>query len=125
MASVIELFPRRPLRLRTDPKRTKRRILLLAVTALLALPALYWGYQSVHGAMLRADLKARGVRAAETMDAEGDCTSRRSRLSGDETPIDCWFDVTYEVGHRRVRHHRLRLADARRQHPEASLARLS
>jgi hypothetical protein len=97
MASVIDLFPRRPLRLRTDPKRTNRRILLLAATLLLTLPALYWGYQSVHGAMLRADLKARGVRAAETMGAEGDCTSRRSRISGEETPIDCWLDVTYRL----------------------------
>ena len=97
MASVIDLFPRRPLRLRTDPKRTKRRILLLAATLLLALPALYWGYQSAHSFMLRADLTARGVRAAETMDAEGDCTSRRNRISGEERPIDCWFDVTYRL----------------------------
>jgi hypothetical protein len=97
MASVIELFPRRPLGLRADPKRRKQRILLLAVIALLALPALYWGYQSVHGAMLRADLKARGVRAAETMDAEGDCTSRRSRVSGSESPIGCSFAVTYRL----------------------------
>ena len=72
-------------------------MLLLAATLLLALPALYWGYQSLHAAMLRADLRARGVRAAETMSAEGDCTSRRSRLSGDERPIDCWFDVTYRL----------------------------
>jgi hypothetical protein len=97
MASVIELFPRRPLRLRADPKRTKWRIVGLVVSLLLALPALYWGYQAVHSAMLRADLRARGVRAAETMDAEGDCTSRRSRLSGSESPIGCWFDVSYRL----------------------------
>lgn len=97
MASVIDLFPRRPLRLRTGPKRTRWRIVLLAVTALLALPALYWGNQSVQSAMLRADLKARGVRAAETMDAGGSCTSRRSRLSGSESPIGCWFDITYRL----------------------------
>jgi hypothetical protein len=97
MASIIDLFPRRPLGLRADPARTKRRILLLAASVLLALPALYWGYQSVHSAMLRTDLKARGVRAAETMDAEGNCTSRRSRYSGAETPIDCWLNVTYRL----------------------------
>jgi hypothetical protein len=65
--------------------------------ALLALPAFYWGAQSAWSAMLRADLKARGVHAAETMDAEGDCTSRRSRISGEETPIDCWLNVTYRL----------------------------
>lgn len=97
MASVIDLFPRRPLRLRTNPKRTKWRIVSLAATFLLALPALYWGYQAADSFMLRADLKARGVRAAETMDAEGDCTSRRSRLSGTESPIGCWFNVTYRL----------------------------
>jgi hypothetical protein len=63
----------------------------------LALPALYWGSQAACSAMLRADLKARGVRAAETMDAEGDCTSRRSRISGSESPIGCWLDVTYRL----------------------------
>jgi hypothetical protein len=97
MASVIDIFPRRPLKLRADPRRIKRRNLLLAAVVLLALPALYWGYQSVHGALLRADLQARGVRAAETMDAEGDCTSRRSRYSGEERPIDCWLNVTYRL----------------------------
>jgi hypothetical protein len=97
MAAIIDLFPRRPLALRPDPRRRRNRILLLGAALLLALPSLYWGYQSVHSAMLRADLKARGVRAAETLGAEGDCTSRRSRISGEETPIDCWLDATYRL----------------------------
>jgi hypothetical protein len=97
MASLIDLFPQRPLRLRTDPKRTRLRALGLAASVLLALPALYWGSQAVGSAMLRADLKARGVRAAETMDAGGSCTSRRSRLSGTESAIGCWFDITYRL----------------------------
>ena len=97
MASVIDLFPRRPIALARDKPRTTRRILLLAVTLALALPALYWGAQSWQSASLRADLRARGVRAAETLDADGDCTSRRSRLSGAERPIDCWFDLTYRL----------------------------
>lgn len=97
MASVLEVFPRRPIGLARDRRRTGRRILLLAVAVLLALPALYWGYQSWHSAALRADLRARGVRAAETLGAKGDCTSRRSRLSGTERPIDCEFDLTYRL----------------------------
>jgi hypothetical protein len=97
MAAVLEAFPRRPVGLARDPRRRTRRLLLLALTLVLALPALYWGYQSWHGASLRADLRARGVRAAETLNAEGDCTSRRSRLSGTERPIDCWFDLTYRL----------------------------
>src|ERR1044071_10087468 len=47
--------------------------------------------------MLRADLKARGVRAAETMDAEGSCTSRRSRAGGSSSPIGCSLNVTYRL----------------------------
>ena len=97
MASVIDLFPRRPLRLRGDPRRTRKRVLLLAASLLLALPALYWGYQAADSFMLRADLKARGVRAAETIGAEGDCTSRRNRFSGEERPVDCWLNVTYRL----------------------------
>lgn len=97
MASVLEVFPRRPIALARDPTRTRRRVLLLAATLLLALPAFYWGYQSWHGATLRADLRARGVRAAETLGAKGDCTSRRSRLSGTERPIGCWFEVSYRL----------------------------
>ncbi|HMG48383.1 MAG TPA: hypothetical protein VK614_13100 [Allosphingosinicella sp.] len=27
----------------------------------------------------------------------GHCTARRSRLSGTERPIDCWFDLTYRL----------------------------
>ena len=94
MASVIDLFPRRPLALRPDPARRRKRVLLFLLSLLLALPALYWGYQSVHSAMLRADLRARGVRAAETLDAKGECTSRRSRYGGTERPVGCWLDVT-------------------------------
>lgn len=97
MASVLELFPRRPIRLARDGRRARNRMLLLAATLLLALPSLYWGYQSWQSAALRADLRARGVRAAETLGAKGDCTSRRSRLSGTERPIDCWFDVSYRL----------------------------
>ncbi|HEV2817459.1 MAG TPA: hypothetical protein VGW40_09610 [Allosphingosinicella sp.] len=97
MASVLDVFPRRPIRLAPDGRRRRNRILLLVATLLLALPACYWGYQSWHGATLRADLRARGVRAAETLGAKGDCTSRRSRLSGTERPIDCWFDVSYRL----------------------------
>jgi len=97
VASVLEVFPRRPIALARDSRRTRGRLLLLAVTVLLALPALYWGYQSWHGAALRADLRARGVRAAETLGGKGDCTSRRSRLSGSERPVGCWFDVAYRL----------------------------
>ena len=81
MASVIELFPRRRLRLVTDPARSRKRAILFVVSLLLALPALYWGYQSVNSAMLRADLKARGVRAAETLAHAGTVPSatRRTR----------------------------------------------
>ncbi|HMG48384.1 MAG TPA: hypothetical protein VK614_13105 [Allosphingosinicella sp.] len=71
MASVLEVFPRRPIALAPDRQRTTRQLLLLAVTLALALPALYWGYQSWHSAALRADLRAHGVRAAETLNAEG------------------------------------------------------
>ena len=97
MASVIDLFPRRPLQLRTDPARRKRRILLFGLSLLLALPAFYWGYQAAQSAMLRADLKARGVRAAETMGSEGSCTSRRSRTGGSASPIGCSLEVTYRL----------------------------
>jgi hypothetical protein len=97
MASVIELFPRRPLKVRSDSRRRRGRILLLGFALLLALPALYWGTRSIQSALLRTDLQAGGVRAAETMDAEGDCTSRRSRMSGEESPIDCALNVTYRL----------------------------
>jgi hypothetical protein len=97
MASIIDLFPRRPLALRQDPARRRKRLLQLVGVIALALPGCYWGYQSVHSQLLRSDLRARGVRAAETMDAEGDCTSRRSRISGSETPIDCWFEISYRL----------------------------
>jgi hypothetical protein len=97
MAPVLEVFPRRPLRLARDPKRQRRRLGLLAFAVVLTLPAAYWGWQSVRSAMLRADLTARGVRAADTMNAEGDCYSRRSRISGTERAIDCWLNLTYRL----------------------------
>jgi len=97
MASVTEVFPRRPLRLASDPKRTRNRALLLALAALLALPSLYWGNQAWQSTSLRADLRARGVRAPETLGAKGDCTARRSRLSGSERPIGCWFTLSYRL----------------------------
>ena len=97
MATLIDHFPRRPLTLSPDPKRRKNRIVLATLIALLALPGIYWGYRSVSSAWLRSDLQARGVRAAETMDAEGDCRSRRSRFSGEVRPIDCWLNLTYRL----------------------------
>ena len=97
MDRVIDLFPRRPIALRSDPKRRRNRIVLAGLIAALALPGVYWTYRSISSASLRADLQARGVRAAETMDAEGDCTSRRDRFSGAERPIDCWLNLTYRL----------------------------
>jgi hypothetical protein len=97
MASVTEVFPRRPLKLAGDRKRTRNRALLLALAALLALPSLYWGNQAWQSTSLRADLRARGVRAPETLGAKGDCTSRRSRMSGSERPIGCWFTLSYRL----------------------------
>jgi len=97
MASVLDAFPRRPLRLAPDRKRRTNRILLLVVAALLALPSLYWGNIGWQRARLQQDLRARGVRAAEVLNAEGDCYSRRSRVSGAERPIDCWLTLTYRL----------------------------
>ncbi|HYJ53271.1 MAG TPA: hypothetical protein VEW04_08860 [Allosphingosinicella sp.] len=97
MASVVEAFPRRPIKLVRDPKRRNWRIVLLAVALLSALPALYWGSKAWTSSQLRADLRARGVQAAETMDADGECTSRRSRISNSARPIDCWFTVSYRL----------------------------
>lgn len=97
MASIVDIFPRRPLKLAADPGRRNRRILLLAITVLLALPALYWGSIAWRSAQLRSDLRARGVEAAETIGTEGDCYSRRNRLSGAERPIDCWLTLTYRL----------------------------
>jgi len=97
MASVVEAFPRRPLRLAPNPKRRNGRMLLLVVTLLSALPALYWGGQAWSSQQLRSELRARGVHAAETMDADGECTSRRSRISNSSRPIGCWFTVSYRL----------------------------
>lgn len=94
---VLDAFPRRPLRLATTPRRRKGRILGLVFSLLLALPAFYWGYRSWHSGQLRADLRERGVPTAEVLDSEGSCTSRRSRLSGTQTPVDCWFTLTYRL----------------------------
>jgi hypothetical protein len=97
MASVVDVFPRRPLKLARDPKRRNWRIVLLAAALLSALPALYWGSQAWTGQQLRADLRARGVHAADTMDADGECMSRRSRITNSARPIDCWFTVSYRL----------------------------
>lgn len=96
MATVVEVFPRRPLKLAPNPKRRNARILLLAVTLLAALPALYWGSNAWQNAQLRADLRVRGVQAANTLDAEGDCLSRRT-ISDPNEPISCDFTVSYEI----------------------------
>ena len=96
MATVVEVFPRRPLKLAPNPKRRNARILLLAVTLLAALPALYWGSNAWQNAQLRADLRVRGVQAANTLDAEGDCLSRRT-ISDPSEPISCDFTVSYEL----------------------------
>jgi hypothetical protein len=97
MASVVEVFPRRPLALAKNSRRRNWRIVLLIVALLSALPAAYWGYQTWSGQLLRADLRARGVRAADTMVADGECTSRRSRLGNSSRPIACWFTVSYRL----------------------------
>lgn len=97
MADVLHVFPRRPLELASDKCRTRGRILLLAVAALLTLPALYWGNISWQRAQLQQDLRARGLLAAEVLDLDGDCYSRRNRYSGTERPIDCWLQITYRL----------------------------
>lgn len=94
---VLDAFPRRPIGLVTTPARRRNRIIGLIFCLLLFGPSLYWGYKAWTSQALRADLRAHGVMAAETMDAEGSCTSRRSRLSGNETPISCDYVVTYRL----------------------------
>jgi hypothetical protein len=97
MADIVDLFPRRPIRLAKDKQRTARRLLLLAAALLLALPAFYWGDIAWQRRQLQQDLRARGVQADAVLDAQGDCTARRSRLSGAERPIDCWLTITYRL----------------------------
>lgn len=97
MASVVDVFPRRPIKLAPNPKRRNARILLLVVTLLSTLPALYWGSTAWQSNQLRTDLRARGVPAARTMDAEGECMSRRSRITNNSRPINCTFLVSYEL----------------------------
>ena len=94
---VLDVFPRRPIALVTTPARRRNRIIGLVLCLLLFGPSLYWGYQAWSSQALRADLREHGVMAAETMDAEGSCTSRRSRLSGNETPVSCDYIVTYRL----------------------------
>lgn len=97
MAGIVDIFPRRPIKLANVPGRAKRRIMLLVLAALLALPALYWGNKAWQSQSLRQDMRARGVEAASVSDSKGDCTSRRQRLSGSESPIGCEVTLTYEL----------------------------
>ena len=97
VSPVLDAFPRRPISLVTTPARRRGRIVGLIVCLLLFAPSLYWGLRSWNSASLRADLRDHGVMAAETMDADGSCTSRRSRLSGSETPISCDYILTYRL----------------------------
>jgi hypothetical protein len=94
---VLDAFPRRPIALVTTPARRRGRIIGLIFCLLLFGPSLYWGLKSWNSASLRADLRNHGVMAAETLDAEGSCSSRRSRLSGSETPLSCDYDLTYRL----------------------------
>jgi hypothetical protein len=94
---VLIAFPRRPIALVTTPARKRARIIGLIFCLLLFGPSLYWGYKAWSGQALRMDLRDHGVMAAETMDADGSCTSRRSRLSGTETPLSCDYTLTYRL----------------------------
>jgi hypothetical protein len=97
VSPVLDVFPRRPIALVTTPARRRGRAIGLIVCLLLFAPAIYWGVQSWSSARLRADLREHGVMAAETIDADGSCTARRSRLSGSETPISCDYTLTYRL----------------------------
>jgi len=92
---VLVAFPRRPIALVTTPARRRGRIIGLIFCLLLFGPSLYWGLKSWNSAALRADLRDHGVMAARTGDMDGSCSSRRSRLSGTETPISCDYTLTY------------------------------
>lgn len=94
---VLDAFPRRPIGLVTAPQRRRGRILALVFCLLLFGPSLYWGVVRWNEASLRGDLRERGVMAAATGDADGTCTARRGRLSGEETAQGCDFTVTYTL----------------------------
>ncbi|WP_395611599.1 hypothetical protein [Allosphingosinicella sp.] len=93
----LAAFPRRPIALITTPARRRGRIIALILCLLLFGPSLYWGYKAWSGQALRTALRDHGVMAAETLDADGSCTSRRGRLSGSETPISCDYTLTYRL----------------------------
>jgi hypothetical protein len=95
LAPVLDAFPRRPISLVTTPGRRRGRLIGLILCLLLFGPSVYWGIIRWNEASLRADLRERGVMAWETKGGEGTCTSRRSRLSGSETPVGCDYLVTY------------------------------
>lgn len=97
MSAAVDAFPRRPLRLASDPKRARNRLLLLLTALLLTGPSLYWGHDAWQSGQLRRDLRARGVEAVEVSDSEGDCTSRRNRLSATSEPIGCEVTLTYTL----------------------------
>lgn len=97
VSPVLAAFPRRPIALVTTPARRRARIVGLLCCLLLFGPSLYWGFKAWSGQALRLDLRDHGVMAAETLDADGSCTSRRSRLSGSETPISCDYNLTYRL----------------------------
>lgn len=94
---ILDAFPRRPIALATTPGRRRGRIIGLVICLLLFGPSLYWGLIRWQEASLRADLRERGVPAAATGDAEGTCTSRRARLSGNDTPQGCDFTISYTL----------------------------
>lgn len=94
---VLDAFPRRPIALVTTRARRRGRSIGLIICLLLFGPSLYWGFKAWSGQALRMDLRDHGVMAAETLDADGSCTSRRSRLSGDESPISCDYLLTYRL----------------------------
>jgi hypothetical protein len=97
MSAIVDAFPRRPLRLAKNPKRTRNRALLLVTALLLTLPSLYWGNIAWQSGQLRRDLRANGVQAVNVSDSRGDCASRRNRLSGTSNPISCEVTLSYEL----------------------------
>ncbi len=94
---VLDAFPRRPIGLVTTPQRRRGRIAGLLLCLVLFGPSLYWGIVRWNEASLRADLREHGVMAAYTGTGEGSCTSRRGRLTGEDTPRGCSFTITYTL----------------------------